>query len=125
MTDKQKQAPVITESPASWNTRYVSPSGFTCQLTLRSENGKDLLEKAESAMAFLSEQGSTPFNGYGNGSKPKGNQSKKDNPSSSNPDASWCPIHQCDMKRWEKDGRAWYSHKVNGDWCTGKSKNGK
>ena len=125
MNDNQKQSPASTESPASWNTRYVSPNGFTCQLTLRSENGKDLLEKAEGAMAFLSEHGCTPFNGYSNGYKPSGNQSKKGNPSSSNPDASWCPIHQCDMKRWEKDGRAWYSHKVNGDWCTGKAKNGK
>jgi hypothetical protein len=30
------------------------------------------------------------------------------------------PIHECEMKRWEKDGRIWYSHKVDGKWCTGK-----
>ncbi len=24
-----------TEAPASWNTRYVTPAGFICQITLR------------------------------------------------------------------------------------------
>ena len=34
---------------------------------------------------------------------------------------SWCPIHECDMKKYEKDGKVWYSHKVDDDtWCKGK-----
>jgi hypothetical protein len=24
------------------------------------------------------------------------------------------------MKRWDKNGRVWYSHKVDGKWCSGK-----
>ena len=42
----------FTESPASWNTRYITPDGFTCQLTLRAETGKELLERANSAISL-------------------------------------------------------------------------
>ena len=37
-----------------------------------------------------------------------------------NPNSVWCTIHQCEMKRWDKEGRVWYSHKVDGKWCSGK-----
>ena len=33
---------IFSEAPASWNTRYLSPDGFICQLTLRGESGKEL-----------------------------------------------------------------------------------
>ena len=46
-----KSSSVVTEAPASWNTRYITPDGFVCQITLRGENGKDLLEKANAALA--------------------------------------------------------------------------
>lgn len=26
---------LFTESPVSWNTRYITPDGFECQFTLR------------------------------------------------------------------------------------------
>lgn len=45
----------FTEAPASWNTRYVTPEGYVCQITLRGDSGKDLLEKADIALNF------TPF----------------------------------------------------------------
>jgi hypothetical protein len=105
--------PPFSEAPASWNTRYMDPSGFECQITLRGETGKELLEKAHSAIAFLLETGCTPFvyrpakaaeapknNGSsiessGNGN---GNGHKEDDP-------AWCQIHQCEMKRWDKNSR--------------------
>ena len=44
----ETQAEVLfTESPASWNTRYLTPDGFICQLTLREDNGVRLLEKTQ------------------------------------------------------------------------------
>ena len=55
-----KNAVVTTEAPASWNTRYQTPEGFICQLTLRGENGKDLLEKANVALKWLLENGYLP-----------------------------------------------------------------
>ena len=98
------------EAPASWNTRYITPSGFMCQITLRGETGKDLLEKAGLALAYLAEHQYLPdtsFRKNGNG------------------DGKMCPIHQCEMKRRERDGKTWYSHKTDGGWCYGKQpKNG-
>jgi len=32
----------------------------------------------------------------------------------------WCAVHQVAMKENVKDGRRWWSHKVDGQWCKGK-----
>ncbi len=120
------------EAPASWNTRYIDPNGFECQITLRGESGSELLERAASAIACLLKNGCLPYcyrlpstrketppeepvnppdsNGTNGGN---GGNGKTGNP-------AWCPLHHCEMRRWEKDGRVWYSHKVDGGWCRGK-----
>lgn len=114
----------FSEAPASWNTRYIDPNGFECQITLRGENGSELLEKAQSAISYLLKNGCQPYSYRGSYTKPKpnsnGKQQTKAEPSGNSDNASWCPLHECEMKRWEKDGRVWYSHKVNGEWCRGK-----
>ena len=33
----------------------------------------------------------------------------------------FCSIHQCAMKRHEKDGQVWYSHRIGANWCRGKA----
>jgi hypothetical protein len=119
------------EAPASWNTRYVDPNGFECQITLRGDSGSELLEKATNAINYLLKNGCTPYVFYRNGSRQVDSKSETDkkystqsngsngsNGTNSNP--AWCPIHQCEMKRWDKNGRVWYSHKVDGHWCNGK-----
>jgi hypothetical protein len=111
MSEESTKEIVFTESPASWNTRYITLDGFTCQLTLRAEKGMELIERANIALTHLREQGCIPFYGY---SKGNGNQR------GSNNDSVWCDIHRVEMKRWEKDGKSWYSHQVNGEWCYGK-----
>ncbi len=120
----------FTEAPASWNTRYLDPNGFECQITLRGETGQELLEKAASAIAFLLKNGCTPYVYRSNGARKDNGDTQEtkngdakangngNNGSEHNP--SWCPIHQCEMKRWDKEGRVWYSHKVDGKWCSGK-----
>lgn len=96
----------FTESPASWNTRYIDPKGFVCQLTIRDDNGKGLLEKASGALSYLLEQGSRPYDYKNNNSK-----------------TAWCSIHKATMKQYSKNGKSWYSHKLpNGEWCYGKPK---
>lgn len=111
------------EAPASWNTRYLDPHGFECQLTIRAENGTDLLAKAGNAITYLLANACTPYTYFRNGSrqteiKPEGNKEEVRSNGKANP--AWCPIHQCEMKRWDKDGRVWYSHKFDGEWCRGK-----
>ena len=120
MSEETISTTLFTESPASWNTRYVTQDGFTCQLTLRSDNGKELLEKADHALTYLREQGCIPFFGYS-----RGNSYQEDNNNhSNNKDGSnWCPIHEVEMRRWEKNGKVWYSHKVDNKWCYGKGEN--
>jgi hypothetical protein len=40
-------------------------------------------------------------------------------------DPAWCKVHNVEMQRWERDGRAWLSHKTeDGAWCRGKPRNG-
>lgn len=113
-----RKAPVLTEAPASWNTRYLTPTGFVCQLTLRGENGKDLLEKANTAIEWLLENDCKPAeNGYGH-SYSNGHSTTE----VSKDPAVVCPIHHVDMRKWERNGNSWYSHKVDGAWCTGKQK---
>ena len=98
---------LYTESPASWNTRYLTPEGFICQLTLRDDNGVRLLEKSRSAMQELILLGCLPYPTHDtNGKEVK------------DPKA-WCTIHNCEMKRWEKGGKVWYSHQVDDSWCYG------
>jgi hypothetical protein len=112
------------EAPASWNTKYIDPNGFECQITLRGDSGSELLEKVANAINYLLKNGCTPYVYYRNGSQKPANKTEeskqedikadgKDNP-------AWCPIHQCEMKKWDKNGRVWYSHKVDGEWCSGK-----
>lgn len=112
------------EAPASWNTRYIDQNGFECQITLRGENGTELLEKAGKAIIYLLSNACTPFTYNRNGShqvESKVTESKKDETHINGKDnPAWCPIHQCEMKRWDKNGRVWYSHKVDDKWCTGK-----
>ena len=120
---------LFTESPVSWNTRYISPEGFECQFTLRGESGQEVLEKANTAIADLLSNGCSPVvNRYSNYAKPassipeNGSSNTQGASSNGGNQGSWCPIHNVEMKRWEKNGRAWFSHKDGDGWCSGKPK---
>jgi len=116
---------LFTESPVSWNTRYITPEGFECQLTLRGESGQEVLEKANTAMEYLLNNGCSPVGyRYASNSKTSASLPNNGNGASSNGgnNGSWCPVHNVEMKRWEKDGRSWFSHKDGDGWCSGKPK---
>jgi hypothetical protein len=115
---------LYTESPVSWNTRYLSPEGFECQFTLRGESGMEVLEKANVAIAHLLNIGCSPVvNRYSNSKvSSDGNGNNQNSSSNGGQKTSWCPIHNVEMKRWEKNGRVWYSHKSGDEWCTGRPK---
>lgn len=116
-TPINKSESSFIEAPASWNTRYITPQGFACQITIRGENGKDLLEKASIALSYLLEHGYKPEEFH--------RPSRNNNTASQSQSGGWCAIHQCELKRFEKDGRVWFSHKApDGNWCRGKQKGG-
>jgi hypothetical protein len=112
MTDQTNNQSTVNfqEAPASWNTRYIDPSGFECQLTLRSASGADLLKKAGAALSALVDAGCTPTVN----NQPNGRPHEQ-------PAMTVCEFHNAEMKRHEKDGQVWYSHKLaDGSYCKGK-----
>ena len=36
--------------------------------------------------------------------------------------AAWCTLHNCQMKRRDKNGHVWYSHKVGNTYCKSNGK---
>jgi len=111
-----EQNATFTEAPASWNCKYTSSHGFDCMLTLRAGDPLELLKTANAIMAKMAEAGVKPAgNGHaaanGNGG---GQPAASDNP-------AWCVIHGCEMRKHEKNGETWYSHKgPDGGWCNGR-----
>ena len=104
----------FTEAPASWNVRYRL-NGFDCMLTLRGDTGRDLLDRATSALKWLAENGAQA-SVYTKHSEPDP-AIKIEN----NENMGYCLKHQIQMTRFTKDNRVWYSHKLeDGTWCKGK-----
>lgn len=114
-----EQQVTIKESPASWNTKYVDDTGFICMLTLRAESGQELLDKVDAALAHIMGEGAVPYS-YGNGHKSPNSSHANSNGNGHNSDL--CPIHGVEMKRYEKNGKSWHSHKTADGWCNGKAK---
>ena len=70
-----------------------------------------MLKPADQLMAKMGEAGAG--NGHGR-SRGNGQSAAK----SSGP--AWCGIHECAMTRYEKNGRFWYSHRIEGGrWSKG------
>jgi len=114
MDDKPTTPNTGQEAPASWNIRYVTAEGFACQLTLRGASGGEVLTKAAAAVTYLVERGAQP-DGY-RPAAPVATPAATPDPS----DPSWCAIHNTQMKRHEKDGNVWHSHRApDGSWCRG------
>ena len=115
MTDNFVLSPVPDLSDlvasATWSVRFRDPSGFDCLLSLESASGVEVLQKAQAALAKLSESGCTPIHNSQISSaketQPKGEK-------------VMCPIHHVPMREWKKDSRTWYSHKLeDSSWCKG------
>jgi hypothetical protein len=104
-----------TEAPASVNVKF-SFEGYDTMLTLRGESGGDVLPKLREAIGWLRGHGAQPTagtNGNGAGHGPTVDEGPH-----------VCPIHNVPMKRREKHGDVWYSHKAIGPngaefWCRG------
>ena len=104
-----------SEAPASWNVRYTTPEGYSCQLTLRGATTGDVLPRAAKCVEWLVEHECTP-------------EGSKRSPTEAPPPVAvadpttapnWCAIHQATMKMHTANGESWYSHKVGDEWCRG------
>ena len=99
---------LFTEAPASLNLK-VRIAGYDTMLTLRSETGGDLLTKLPAVLKRLGDMGAVPTNGHNDNRN--GSETKP------------CPVHPgAQLRKHTKDGRSWWSHKVEatGEWCRGK-----
>lgn len=136
----------MSEAPYSVNFLARNPNGFEMQFTLRATGENDLFEHIESVTARLLQGGFEPIGrSFGRSeSRPAARVSetpKVEPPVASAPlfedawtggeieeapqdSASWCSIHNVEMRRYERDGEVWYSHKAQGErgeyWCKGK-----
>src|SRR5262252_4471714 len=92
----------LPEAKASANV-YVTIAGRKVQLTLRDHDEDNLLSRMEKLLSrFPSEE-------------------EPESESAPTPPENWCPIHQCQMKRYSNAKGSWFSHKTSqGTWCNGK-----
>jgi hypothetical protein len=119
MDEKLANAHSFPEAPASWNIRY-SLDGYDCQITLRGETGREVLTAATAAIDYLKARGATPTAGNGKAHSQPAEQAKAPAMADGTPDPAWCKVHNVEMKRHEKDGQVWYSHKNGDGYCKGK-----
>ena len=92
----------LPEAPASANC-HVTIAGRQVQVTLRDTDETRLLSRLTALLAqYPVEQAAASPGASAEG---------------------WCQVHQVQMRRNEKDGRSWWSHKAeDGSWCKGKPK---
>lgn len=104
-------------SGISWEVQYRSAEGYPCRATLSGEFGEEFLMKTRQLLHWLSKSQAKGFD-----AAPAPEASAKVTPGTSRTDdQKMCPIHNVPMRRYEKDGKAWYSHRtVDGGWCQGK-----
>lgn len=113
----------FTEAPVSFNVK-ASYQGYDVMLTVRDTDTKRLMDRAIKTLEWLQEHGFEPTaRQNGSNGAQKAVQTPVEPPTlpDGTPDPAWCPIHHVAMKRREKDGQVWYSHKApDGTWCRGK-----
>lgn len=111
MTEKM----TFTDAPASLTIK-CEVQGYDTLFTLRAMTGAELVSKLPVVLDALEALGAEPTvrRQNGNGQDSTGNNHGGD--------PTWCPIHNVQMKRREKDGDVWHSHKApDGSWCRGKA----
>ena len=107
-----------TQAGAEFNVFFKTPAGFKAHLKLHGVSGRAVLEQSAGALLYLATHGFTPeYAAAPTAAEP----TREDLPSDGTASASFCTIHNCEMKRREKDNQVWYSHKISGteDWCRG------
>jgi len=113
MEEETDQRFLEHEAPFSINTFVRTPNGFRAQITIRHLSWEAGVAEFEDMVGFLLDQGYAPGEGAvthdaGDGESGAGKE-------------GWCPIHNAQMRRWEKNGKTWHSHRVGpGKFCRGR-----
>jgi len=124
----------VTHNEAPYQVSFLglTSGGWDCIFVIRSMTEDGLTTSMGSLIARLEGYGVQPISSgkhiNSNGNQPQHSaQPEQPEPPPNFADApqvdpGYCPIHQVSMRKWEKDGRSWYSHKIEGtdNWCKGK-----
>ena len=109
--------PPLYEAPASANFKADHPAGFIVQFTIRNHEVSTVLKRVDQLAKHLIDKG-WKTNGRAFNAPPPPPVAKVEVEMVADP--GFCTIHQVQMKRREKDGQIWYSHKAGEEWCRGK-----
>ena len=104
---------------AEFNVFFKNDAGFKGHLKLHGVSGRDVLETAAGALAYLAANSFTPEQSTAVAAT---QVTREDLPQDGTASKTWCTIHECEMSKHEKHGDVWYSHKIAGtenDWCRG------
>lgn len=97
----------MQEAKASWNTIYLDPSGFECQLTLRDEDEESLALRVAATTARILESGGAPVTRRNrNGTPPDPVNSNGEPPNEEQPEKTYLDqkgTRRCNLKN--RDGR--------------------
>ena len=100
-------------------TVNFSLNGYTASLALEDDAGAVLLDKAGAVLEKLAALGAEPAQAMARAAAPAEAQ----------PVEKICPVHGAKMRKREKNGEVWYSHKAYSPdgsefWCRGKEVKG-
>ena len=100
----------LPEAPASVTIKAFK-NGYSLLFTIRDTEASELAKKMNTMIDYFQNNGITP-DPIQQTIKPVMEEPIPEN---------WCPIHQVEMTKYSKEGRSWYSHRLDdGTWCKGK-----
>jgi hypothetical protein len=108
---QSESAVPLPEAPVSI-TLKATLHGHEVMVTLRGVDFTSVKAQVEQASEWLSVQSTT---------QPPTQPPSQSKAQPTHDDSPYCQAHKAVLKRYERNGQVWYSHKLaNGQWCRGK-----
>lgn len=108
--------------------------GWVAELVLEASSPADLWPLVDEALADIEARGYLPLDPYAapvaarvaaNLAGQARPAAERSTPAGANEGETMrCPLHGVEMTKRESNGRSWYSHRWEGDWCNGKAARG-
>ena len=110
-TQSEPVVPTLPEAPVSI-TLKATLHGHEVMVTLRGVDFTSVKAQVEQASEWLSVQSTA---------QPPTRPPSQDKTQPTQDDSPYCHAHKAVLKRYERNGQVWYSHKTaDGRWCRGK-----